>query len=233
MQLAVAHDEVDAAQDLAILGADVEVADLELTGHYAATAFRSVAGIRSARLVSCSVLTIAARTRVHRTLVVQTWLGVGLARAADRAVGRARDALDRRDPPLERLDDLGHRDLRRLAREQIAAVGPAAALDQPGTAQPRDEMLEIGEGEPLAVGDLGERHRVGAAAPREIDHHAHAVLGSGGEHHRIKPTSEVGYQWGRTCAPRGRVGCCASPRRQIPVACVGRMSRRTPMRVRH
>ena len=42
----------------------------------------------------------------------------------------------------------------------------------------------------VEFGDDGvERHRVGTAAPREIDHHANAILGSGGEHHRRKPTS--------------------------------------------
>ncbi len=55
----------------------------------------------------------------------------------------------------------------------------AAALDQPGAAQARDEVLEVGERQPLVLGDLGERHRVVAAAPRELDHHAHAVLGLG------------------------------------------------------
>ena len=55
VQLAVAHDEVDAAQDLALLGAHVEVSDLELSCHYAATAFFGVVGISSASVVSWSV----------------------------------------------------------------------------------------------------------------------------------------------------------------------------------
>ena len=55
------------------------------------------------------------RTLVHSSLVGQTWSGVGLARAHDRAVGGLGDALDRRDRALERLDDLGHRDLARRA----------------------------------------------------------------------------------------------------------------------
>ena len=85
----------------------------------------------------------------------------------------------------------------------------AAALDQPGAAQPRDEVLEVGEREALVLGDLGQRHRLVAAAPREVDHHAHAVLGSGGEHHRRKPTLAVGYQAtdapASADAPRGRL----------------------------
>ena len=74
MQLAAAHDEVDAAQDLAILGAHVQVTDLELRCHYAATAFLVlvVVGISSASVVLWSVSTIAPCTRPHSTLVVQT-----------------------------------------------------------------------------------------------------------------------------------------------------------------
>src|SRR5437762_496835 len=45
--------------------------------------------------------------------------GVGLAGADDRAVRVRGDALDRRDRALERLDDLGHRDLVRAAGEQV------------------------------------------------------------------------------------------------------------------
>src|ERR1019366_1521692 len=75
-------------------------------------------------------------------------VAVGLASAADRPVGEARDAFDRGDSPLERLDHLGHRDLCRLAGEQVAAVGSAAALDATGAAQARHEMLGGGEREP-------------------------------------------------------------------------------------
>src|SRR5206468_12727801 len=45
---------------------------------------------------------------------------LGFARADDRAVRVGGDALDRCDRPLERLDDLGHRDLLGRAREQVA-----------------------------------------------------------------------------------------------------------------
>src|SRR3954454_2469594 len=72
-------------------------------------------------------------------------VGVGLARADDPAVGVGGDAFDGGDAPLERLHDLGHGDLVGLARQQIAAAGAAPALDEPRLAQPRDQVLEVGE----------------------------------------------------------------------------------------
>src|SRR3954469_6082584 len=82
-------------------------------------------------------------------------VGVGLARADDPAVGVGGDAFDGGDAPLERLDDLGHRDLVGRAGQKVAAACAAPALDEPGLAQPRDEVLEIGERQPVGLGDLG------------------------------------------------------------------------------
>ncbi len=62
---------------------------------------------------------------------------------------------------LERLHDLGHRDRLRGPSELIAAVGTARGGDQLGLAQARHQLLQIGEGQLLRVGDLGQRHRPG------------------------------------------------------------------------
>ena len=126
----------------------------------------SRAGTSSERVVSCSVRTIEKRTRVHSSLVGQTVAGLGLARADDRAVGSCGDALDRGDRALERLDDLGHRDLVGGAGEQVAAARAAPALDQPRLAQAGDEVLEVGQRQPVRLGDLGERDGRVAVAPR-------------------------------------------------------------------
>src|SRR6478736_1604404 len=102
-------------------------------------------------------------------------------------VRRLADALDRCDRTLERLDDLGHRDLLGGTREEVAPVGAAPAFDQPRLAQAGGQVLEIGEWQAVAVGDLAERYALAVAVgavPRQLDHYAHAVLGSGGEHHR-------------------------------------------------
>src|SRR4051795_12289463 len=109
--------------------------------------------------------------------------GLGFARADDLAVGVGGDALDRGDGALERLDDLGHRDLVGGPGEQVAAARAAPALHQLRLAQTRDEVLEVGERQPVGLGDLGERHGTVVAAARQFDEDADAVLGFGGEHH--------------------------------------------------
>ena len=100
---------------------------------------------RSASVVSSSVRTIDDAHARPQQLGRADVARVGLARADDRAVGSLRDALDRGDRALQRLDDLGHRDLAAGAREHVAAARAAAAVDQPGLAQPRDEVLEVGQ----------------------------------------------------------------------------------------
>src|SRR3954447_10114100 len=108
---------------------------------------------------------------------------IGLARAHDRPVGVGGDALDRGDRALQRLHDLGHRDLVGRPRQQIAPARAPPALDQPRLAQPRDEVLEIGERQHVGLGDLGQRNRALPIPRGELDEDADAVFGLGGEHH--------------------------------------------------
>src|SRR3954454_4531170 len=110
-------------------------------------------------------------------------VGVGLARAHDGPVRVGGDALDGGDRALQRLHHLGHRDLVRRPRQQIAPPRAAPALDQPRLAQPRDEVLEIGERQDVGLGDLGERNRALPVPRGELDEDADAVFGLGGEHH--------------------------------------------------
>src|SRR3954453_23912323 len=109
--------------------------------------------------------------------------GLCLPRADDLAVRVGGDALDRGDGALERLDDLGHRDLVGGAGEQVAATRAAPALHQPRLAQARDEVLEVRERKPVSLGDLGQRNRAVARPAGQLDEDADAVLGFGGEHH--------------------------------------------------
>jgi len=76
---------------------------------------------------------------------------------------------------------------------------PRRLLDQAGAAQACDEMLEVGERQSLGLGDLGERNRLRATAPRKVDHDPHAVLSFGGEDHRSKA-----YLSGRVSRVDGR-----------------------------
>src|SRR3954471_2853122 len=132
-----------------------------------------------------------------------------LAGADDLAVRVGGDALDGGDRPLERLDDLGHRDRLRVAGEQVAAARAAPALHEARLAQAGDQVLQVRQRQPVRLGDLGERDGRVAVARGELDEHADAVFGLGGDHHRCgKPTCGLGY-----LTPR------SGPRRRSPPRC--------------
>ena len=69
------------------------------------------------------------------------------------------EAGHRRHDALEREHDLVHRDLRGVAREAVAAVRAARALDDLGLLQQRDDALEVGERQTLGLGDRLQRDR--------------------------------------------------------------------------
>src|SRR3954451_12960320 len=121
-------------------------------------------------------------------------VGVG----ADDALGvRVGEALHGRDRALEGLDDIIHGDLLGGAGEPVAAVGAAGALHQVGPLEPGHDLLQVGQGQALGLGDGLEADRLlGLLAP-ELDHEPHAILRLGGEDHGPKS-----YQRGR-CSHRG------------------------------
>src|SRR3954454_2198121 len=83
-------------------------------------------------------------------------IAVVLVRAEHFAIGRVVEALHRGDLPFERLDHRVHRDLLRRFGQAVAAVGAAGRGDQVRLAQFRDQVLEVGEREPLGFGDCVE-----------------------------------------------------------------------------
>src|SRR6478672_6682713 len=113
-------------------------------------------------------------------------VAVVFVRAEDLALWRLVEALHRGDLPFQRLDHRIHPDLRGGLGEAVAAVGASGRGDQAGLAQLRDQVLEIGERQPLSLGDgaEGNRGRVGLAA--QLDHQSNSVLGFGREQHRPK-----------------------------------------------
>ena len=159
--LALLHDEVHAVEDLALLGADVQVLDLQGHAVTVSVCFRVRAGLaRSASVISFRVRTMDPCTRVQSSLVGQgSWPSWPSRTQTSVAVGVGADALDRRDVALERAHDLGHGDALGVARERVAAVGAAARLDELGLAQALHEVLEVRERQALGVGDRAERDR--------------------------------------------------------------------------
>jgi hypothetical protein len=113
--------------------------------------------------------------------------GLAVAGADELAVGAGADALDRGDLALQRRHHLGHRDLVGGPSQTVAAVRAAPALDQVGAAQPGHQVLEVGERQPLGVGDRRQRDRLLTVAAGQVRHDAHAVFGFGGEHHFLLP----------------------------------------------
>ena len=105
-------------------------------------------------------------------------------RAGDLALGVELEALHRGDRALQRLNHLEHLDLVGGAPEAVTAVRSALALDQPGLAQLGDQVLEVGEGEALGLGDRAQRNGGAVLLAAQLDHQPHSVFGSGGKQHR-------------------------------------------------
>jgi hypothetical protein len=98
------------------------------------------------------------------------------------------EALHGSDHALERDDHLVHRQALGFARQAVAAVGAACALDEPGAAQQRHDALEIGEGEVVALRDRLERDRrrdaTFGSCPAKLDEQPDSVFGLRREDHR-------------------------------------------------
>lgn len=77
--------------------------------------------------------------------------------AAGRRARRAAGGLDRF---VDGQDDIGNPHISGLARQKIAAAGAAHAFDQPALAQAAKQLLQIGQGNFLAIGDIGQSHRL-------------------------------------------------------------------------
>ena len=92
--------------------------------------------------------------------------------------------------------------------ELVAAVGAAGAGDEAGIAEAHDELLEIGPGEVLVGGHLGEARRTGAEPPTELDHQPDAVLALRAERDRaraVERQARVRGGCGRDLARQGKV----------------------------
>src|SRR3954468_4549955 len=92
-------------------------------------------------------------------------------------LGVVHEARHRRDGALQGEDGLVHVDRRRVARDPVAAVGAAGALDEGGLLQERHDALEVGERQALGLGDRLQRDgRAVLVVAAELDEQAHSVL---------------------------------------------------------
>ena len=117
------------------------------------------------------------RTRTHRTLTLQK----PLRPQTPAWIGSSRGADHGRDGALQRVDDLAHPDLRGVADELVAAAGAARAGDEAGLAQADHELLQVGPGQVLVVGHLGQADGSVPVVAGQLHHQADAVLAAGRE----------------------------------------------------
>ncbi len=116
-----------------------------------------------------------------------------------------RGADHRGERALKGPKDLAHPDLGRRVGELVAAVSAASAGDQPGVAEAHHELLEVGAGELLLRGDLGEARGTLPEMPPELDHEPDAVLALRAE----------GDGAGAVEHGPGRLGCGVGQRRVL------------------
>jgi hypothetical protein len=87
------------------------------------------------------------------------------------------EARHRGDGALEGEDRLVHVDRRGVARQAVAAVRAAGALDEGGLLQQRHDALQVGERQALGLGDRLQRDgRAVLVMAAELDEQAHSVL---------------------------------------------------------
>ena len=184
VDLALGDGQVDALEDLLLAGADVQVANFEVRHGRSTSPSSSSGGDRrggrsagpanstsSARVVPFSARTMPPWTRVHSSLVAQPLAVVGLVRAQHARGPVVREALHRRDRPLEREHDLVHGDRRRRdgpARSRRGRRGSRST--RPAFLQLGDDVLEVGERQALGSAiDVerasARRRRAGRARP--------------------------------------------------------------------
>ena len=94
-------------------------------------------------------------------------------------------ALGRIDRLVHGADDVGHADIAERTGEVIAAAGTAYAFDQFMAAQTAEQLLQIRQGYVLALADAGQRHRILAAAQRQIQHGRDCEATFGGQSHDL------------------------------------------------
>jgi hypothetical protein len=83
------------------------------------------------------------------------------------------------------LDDVGHGNLRHGLGQAIAAARTPNAGHEMVAAQFAEQLLQIGQGDSLPVGDAGKGHGAGVLPQCEIDHRRHRETSFGRQSHGL------------------------------------------------
>ena len=176
-------------EDLLVAGRDVQVLDLEV-GHVSPGQVSRAKGVMagaakstsSASVVRCSERTTPICTRVHSSLVAHSWPSAWCEQST-RPLAVVEEAVHRRDVALEREHDGVHRDVLGAVGEQVAAVGAARGVDDPGPLEQGGDALQVGERQRLGLGDGLERDRLAATLQAQLHEQPHPVLSLRREDH--------------------------------------------------
>src|SRR5258708_11614856 len=131
------------------------------------------------------------RTEIEMDLVAELLpqiVGQAAALVAAAPGGRAGGAACGPDRLVDGQDNVRDSRLAGGESEEVAATRAAHAAHQPALAQPGEELFEVGQRDFLAIGDLGERHRIAVAMLGEIDHRHDGVASLGAQPHRSPPS---------------------------------------------
>ena len=156
---------------------------------------------RSASVIESSAVVIALRTVDPQVVDVAEARCVrrcrrGLGSSLAQTMGAMGPSSARSTSPM--------RISRRLSRQLVAAVRAARAGHEPGFAQAHHELLEVRARQDFVVGHLGKADGAGAVVPRELDHHAHAVLAARAEMHGAGTGEDAARPLGRCRGGRRR-----------------------------
>src|SRR6185369_5803561 len=94
---------------------------------------------------------------------------VVLVRTRARRVGGLAHARDRRERPVDQAHDVADPDRARGLAEEVAALLPAAALEESRLLQLEEDLLEELDGDALALGELADREELAALLLRDAD----------------------------------------------------------------
>ncbi len=129
----------------------------------------------SPRLATAQMWYIGApAARISCSATEATVASASTARAACAASANTPVALGA-ERAVEQLDELEHGDLVAGPREAVAALDAALGAQDAGAAQRREQVLEELHRDVAPAGELGDRHRAGAALAVELHQRAQRV----------------------------------------------------------
>lgn len=99
------------------------------------------------------------------------------ARTAIVGIRRVDEVL-RNNRPFERRHNVAESELMWIARQLVAAVGPALAANDSSATETGQKLIQIRFGDPLLGGDIGALHRTLAIPTRQLDNGMRPVVTS-------------------------------------------------------